>query len=194
MCLHHEVASSELYFFPDNSSFKTSWITAFTAAGRNLFSPKIIENLRLQSCRINKFDVETHFRAKMNVNKPDYFDNNVINLLVLEVGSYIVRIRQVLGHFVMLESLNRLRKKNGGDQASFPWRREGDKLVPRTDGLRCLVSAEGWGGGGGGGNSYMKGAEMLVVWHPRPFHMRVLHPGFVSTFTAVYPGSKGQSS
>ena len=36
ICLLHEVASSELYCFPDNSSFKTSWIIALTVAGRNL--------------------------------------------------------------------------------------------------------------------------------------------------------------
>lgn len=38
MCLHHAVASSELYFLPESSSFKTSWMIAFTEAGRNLIT------------------------------------------------------------------------------------------------------------------------------------------------------------
>lgn len=54
----------------------------------------------------------------MNQNEPSHFGHSVINLLVLEVGSYIIRIRQVLGHFVMLENLNHLTGKLVRDRAA----------------------------------------------------------------------------
>lgn len=109
----------------------------------------------------------------MNANNPNHFRNNVIDLLVLEVGSYFIRIRQVLGHFGPLETLNLLTKNLQEAEPLQIWRRtrlylhDDEMKVNLYPGLMCQsikylawVNAESyvvptkWGLGQGGNPLY----------------------------------------
>ena len=76
-------------------------------------------SLKLSLSGIKKFQRSIHETSMNQLNyKPSHFGSNVIDLLVFEVGSYIIRIRQVLGHFVLLENLKSFGEKLAKDRAA----------------------------------------------------------------------------
>lgn len=104
----------------------------------------------------------------MNANNPNHFCNNVIDLLVLEVGSYFIRIRQVLGHFGLLFDQKLARDRAASNMAATRLYLHDDEMkVNLYPGLMCQsikylawVNAESyvvptkWGLGQGGNPLY----------------------------------------